>query len=590
MNTGSARNQTDKSRQFQKVEPEAISNADYHSSALHYSEAKRPAWYLEDDLKDRLNHIIVISGRNKLVAITFSDPAARNLIVRGIKMTSKGAFGKLSLLSSAETEKSLVESEVRSLWLSGTHRQSVIKPDSKQLSGLELESAIDPLDDQSYYFSSIRSTLEDDNLSIEGRSAVVGASPKHGRFWINPTRSWNDFSTRMDALLEHVSSKLSGAIKSSKLLTMLAQPINSIHGVENPYGVTLIVPESQLADASEDDDEKWFQQFADAVSFDLDTAKNSPNFEADVYWSDKQLGRLAYEFVEKDGINTSLQIKVLNWPGEEERDIAFRSICTQSSNTTVYFDTGHTFSRGHIYETNFRDPRFRNWMWVEMDSDNTEFGKEKPNKKDSTAFDAARIGDVDDKSLFGLMARHWPNLKGRGKATGWLICDDGAMESADFIHIDDASNPSKVSLIHVKGSGNKNKNRKLSVADYEVVIGQAVKNVRYLDRQNLHQKLAGSTDVRLKNAVWKDGVRQKDRSKVLDVIKSLGSSYETEVFVLQPRVRRSVFEETQEKIAKGDQNSSDVLRLKQLDALLQGAATDCFSVNAKFTVIADDDT
>ena len=124
----------------------------YHSSALQYSEARRPAWYLEDDLKDRLNHVVVISGRDKLVSVTFSDPTARNLIVKEIKITSKGAFGKLSLLSSTETEKALVESEVRTLWLSGTHRQSVIKPDSKQLSGLELESAIDPLDDQSYYF------------------------------------------------------------------------------------------------------------------------------------------------------------------------------------------------------------------------------------------------------------------------------------------------------------------------------------------------------------------------------------------------------------------------------------------------------
>ncbi len=588
--TGSARNQNDKSRQFQKVEPETMSIEGYHSSALQYSEARRPAWYLEDDLKDRLNHVVVISGRDKLVSVTFSDPTARNLIVKEIKITSKGAFGKLSLLSSTETEKALVESEVRTLWLSGTHRQSVIKPDSKQLSGLELESAIDPLDDQSYYFSSIRSTVDDNGLAVEGQNAVVGTSPKHGRFWISPTRSWDDFSERMDALLEYVSSKLRGAIEAKKPLAMLAKPINSLDGVEIPYGVTLIVPEAQLADLPNDDDEKWFQQFADAVMFELDTADGSPNFEADVFWGDEKLGRLAYEFVESDGIDIGLLIKVLNWPGEEERDIAFRNICTQTSNTTVYFDTGHTFSRGHIYETKFRDPKFRNWMWVEMASDNTEFGKEKPNKVNSIAFDAARIGAADDKSLFGLMARHWPNLKDRENATGWLVCDDGAMESADFIHIDDKSETPKISLIHVKGSGNKKNNRKLSVSDYEVVIGQAVKNVRYLDQQNLHDKLAGNVDVRLLNAVWKDGVRQVDRSDVLEVIKSLGSRYETEVFVLQPRVRKSVLEKTLDKITKGDQTSSDVLRLKQLDVLLQAAAISCFSVNANFTVIADDDT
>ena len=587
--TGSARNKTDKSRQFQKVEPETVSSDGYHCSALHYSEAKRPAWYLKDDLKDRLNHVVVISGRGKFVSITFSDPAARNLIVKEIKVSSQGAFGKLSLLSSIETENALVESEVRTLWLSGTHRQSAIKPDSKQLSGLELESAIDPVDDQSYYFSSIRSTLDDNDLAIEGRNVVVGTSPKHGRFWISPTRSWDDFSERMDALLKYVSLKLSGVIEAKEPLAMLAKPVTSVSGVETPYGVTLIVPEAQLADVVHDDDEKWFQQFADAVTFELDIEDGSPNFEADVFWSDKKLGRLAYEFVERDGIDIGMLINVLDWPGEEERDIAFRNICTQPTNTTVYFDTGHTFSRGHIYETRFRDPRFRNWMWIKMASDNTEFGKEKPNKMGSTAFDATRIGAEDDRSLFGLMARHWPNLKDRGNATGWLVCDDGAMESADFIHIDDKSEPPKVSLIHVKGSGNKKKNRSISVSDYEVVIGQAVKNVRYLDQQNLYEKLAGNTDVRIQDAVWKDGVRQEDRAEVLEVIKSLGSRYETEVFVLQPRVRKTVLEKTLDKIAKGDQASPDVLRLKQLDGLLQAAATDCFAVNARFTVIADDD-
>ncbi len=116
--TGSTRNLTDKSRQFQKVEPESLSDAEFHCSAKHYSEAKRPAWYTENDLKGRLNHVVVISGRKKLVSITSSDPSARNLLVREIKASSKGAFGKLSILTSAETEKALVESEVRTLWLS----------------------------------------------------------------------------------------------------------------------------------------------------------------------------------------------------------------------------------------------------------------------------------------------------------------------------------------------------------------------------------------------------------------------------------------------------------------------------------------
>lgn len=588
--TSSTRNTSDKARVFQAVTPKLDTTDNFVSSVLHYSETRRPAWYLGSGTMDRLNQIVAISGYDKLVSITFSDPAARNSVVREIKQSTKGPFGVLKILSNSDTQKALVENEVRTLWLNGTHRQSVIKPDSKQLSGLELESAMDPLDDQSYFFSSIRSTLEDKELAVDGRNAVVGTSPGHGRFWIGPTSDWLEFSNRMKLLLTHVGKKLSGEKVAQKPLEMLAQPINSLKGVQAPYGVSLIVPESQVVDADAKNDERWFQQFADAVTFKLATKDATPDFDADVFWGDQKLGRLSYEFEARNGIDIGLKIQTIEWAKDSDRDIAFRKICTRPSNTTIYFDTGHTYSRGHVYETKFRDPKFGHWSWVKMAIDSIAFGKEKPNKDDSKAFDAAKIGNDDDDSLFGLVARNWPNLRNRGQAVGWLICDDGAMESADFIHIDDEKTTPKISLIHVKGSGNKKNNRKISVSDYEVVVGQAVKNVRYLDQNNLRDKLASNTDARLADAVWHNGVRQTDRTGIIKVISELGSNYTTEVFILQPRVRKSVWQTTMKKIENGDAGSPEVLRLKQLDALLQGAAADCFAVNAQFTVIADDDT
>jgi len=587
---GSTRNTSDKMRTFHTVTPDVNTRENFVTSVLHYAETKRPAWFLGAGIRDKLNQIVVISAIDKLIAITFSDAAARNSVVREIKQSSKGAFSKLKILSNSDAQKALVENEVRTLWLKGTHRQSVIKPDSKQLSGLELEYAMDPLDDQSYYFSSVRSTLDNTSLAIEGKNAVVGTSPGHSRFWVSPTRDWDEFSDRMKSILIHIAEKLSGDKAVQKPLDMLAQPINSLAGVQAPYGVSLIVPDAQVAEDNNDGDERWFQQFADAVTFNLTTKDAAPSFEADVFWGDEKLGRLSYEFEEKNGIDIGLKIQSIEWSKESERDIALRKLCMQSSNTKVYFDTGHTFSSGHIYETKFRDPKFDRWSWVKMAIDETDFGKEKPNKDDSKAFDAAKIGNDDDKSLFGLVARNWPNLKDRGSATGWLICDDGAMESADFIHIDDEANPPKISLIHVKGSGNKKENRKISVSDYEVVIGQAVKNVRYLDQGNLHDKLKSNTDRRLSNAVWHKGKRQQDRTGILNVLDNIGSNHTKEIVVLQPRVRKSVWKNTLDQIKNGKVNSPDVLRLKQLDALLQGAAADCFAVNAQFTVIADDDT
>lgn len=73
--------------------------------------------------------------------------------------------------------------------LTGAHLRTTIKPDAKVLSGLELESALDPLEDQSFFYSSVRSTSSNANLVSNGKHAVTGVRPHRGRVWIGPTRS-----------------------------------------------------------------------------------------------------------------------------------------------------------------------------------------------------------------------------------------------------------------------------------------------------------------------------------------------------------------------------------------------------------------
>jgi hypothetical protein len=113
-----------------------------------------------------------------------------------------------------------------------------------------------------------------------------------------------------------------------------------------------------------------------------------------------------------------------------------------------------------------------------------------------------------------------PDLLGNRAATGWLICDDGSMESADFIHFADTVTPPRLSLIHVKGSGSATADRGISVSDYEVVVGQAVKNLRYLDRTNIAEKLGFEAGKKIASAAWRNGVRQTDRKAVLKALKA----------------------------------------------------------------------
>jgi len=518
--------------------------------------------------------------------LLFSDNGLRGTVAKKILRATNGPFARIRRLSSSEINKAFVESQVRTLWLSGTHRRTAIKPDSKILSGLELETSLDPLGDQTYYFSSVRSTM---SLSEQLPSAVVGASPTGSRIWIGPTRSWEEFIVNVGLILDRAANCMNDATRADRPLPILASAITTLDGIEQPYDLAFIVPEqvNDGAGHAGEDELRWLQQFGDAARFEITATAGSAGFEAEVYWADVRLGRLAYEFEQTLGSDVRLKIRKVDGFDNEDRDAEILKICRQPDNITVYFDTGHTLSRGHFYETRFRDARFSDWQWVSMAHDGTAFWQEKP--LDGKRFAVENTGNAQDNSLFGMVARHWPNLEERGQQTGWLVCDDGAMESADFIHVNDVSDPPELTLIHVKGSGSNNADRGLSVSDYEVVVGQAIKNLRHVDRGLLREKLAANAEGVLQNAVWHDGQRQENRGALLAMLDGLGSNLKTKVVVFQPRVRRSVFNNIRDKMDNGNLADSDVRRMQQLDALLLGARSDCFSLGADFCVIADED-
>ena len=262
-----------------------------------------------------------------------------------------------------------------------------------------------------------------------------------------------------------------------------------------------------------------------------------------------------------------------------------RRICESTDLLTVYYDTGHTFSRGLFYKTRFRDAQFVDWRWARLKGIDVQAEKPLNDKK----LMIKNIGDAMDVSLFGFVAKHWPNYADRGAAAGWLVCDDGSMKSADFMHFDDKSSPPRLTLIHVKGSGSSAATRELSVSDYEIVVGQAVKNLRYLDRSNISIKLNSNKHTAIGSAVWHNGVRQKDRREILKILTKAGANMKTTVCVFQPRVRRSGISNIRKHIGGSHPQRYDVRRLQQLDALLLAARAECLGLGADFNVIGEDD-
>jgi hypothetical protein len=186
---------------------------------------------------------------------------------------------------------------------------------------------------------------------------------------------------------------------------------------------------------------------------------------------------------------------------------------------------------------------------------------------------AAAIGLPTDKSLFGFLVQTYQQ--------GWLACDDGSGEVGDFVHIEPVNK--KVTLIHAKAASSKSPDRSFSVSDYDLVIAQAIRNIRHLDKEQLLKSLRRSAVHAIADATWHNGVRVTRASFIDEVIK-MGASFSKELVILQPQL-------TQQQHAAclaPSVSPSKSLRFKQINSLVQGAAMAAFGAGASFVAYASD--
>lgn len=160
------------------------------------------------------------------------------------------------------------------------------------------------------------------------------------------------------------------------------------------------------------------------------------------------------------------------------------------------------------------------------------------------------------------------------QTSGWLVCDDGAMEVADFIHLDG----DLLTLIHAKGAQSADPARNVSVSSYEVVASQATKCLRWLDEVFLSQNLAAGIGRKVGHAVWHDR-EPSTREDFLREIQDLGTRYRRRVVILQPQI-------TDRNFAHGaTANGPEGIRHRQLMTLLNGTRAACQAVGAELVVV-----
>lgn len=545
---------------------------------LHYEESRRPTWTSDSKTKDVINQIVVVCLRHDHAAIVLTDTARSRAIVR--RFSGEGAgLSALEAIQAGTLNAAFAEGAVRTLWLSGIHAPTSVKADSKVLIGGDIRDALDPLGDQSYYFTAARCVT-----ALNSHLTPVGSSPRRSHVWIGPSSSWGQFREYVSSIFDCLEAVEKKGDFDEAPIPILATPISHTVEVRDAYDISVIPPE-----VSEDDSdpairmmhEKWAYEGRFEVVSTADA-----NLAADVWLDQAYLGRLE---IQVDASNPhDVQYEILPEAEDGQSDVLqqFVDLCKHRHWLQIRYESGYTLSHGTLYSARLRDFRFDNWRFA--DFTDFDLSKEKPAKKKAgrQVFTPEDVGKKD--SLFCWVSKNWPDLTGKGSCRGWLACDDGSMEIADFIHLDTSIQPALLSLIHVKGAHGSG----ISVSDYEVVTAQAQKNLRYLDQIILDQGLEQGLKKQIGKLVWLDGKRQSGRAGILKALKEAGENVRRLVVVLQPRVSfgalESALAEKDAAIEKKSNNfSRNAMRLVQLETMLVAAQNSCRNLGAEFWVVTD---
>lgn len=533
------------------------SRASLRLHAIVYKETMPPSWHVGTAFTDIVHQLVILAVRKDYAVVCASEAALRDRIIKQLtvaKLLPKSRIG------------AFVGPEAAAIWLDGIHTPTAVKANTKFMTGLSLEYALDPLGDQTYRYSAIRSRPVISGLTdAKGKAIHIGAAPTSSRIWVGRPRGWAQFADYLSAILDHVDKKPI----ASTLYDILATPVSSPSGVTDAYAVAVVPPEllaeDGVAPAVLEEARKWAYE----ARFEIKSTKG-PSVEIEASLSGQLLGQLVLD-VQFQTDDTPAKVAA-TWTsrsaGQDDLQATCERMLTDTDKLKIYYDSAHTLAQGYFFSPAFID-HFFPWEFRPMPK--TSVDAEKPTNAAGT-FQVAAIGEPGDKSLFGWVVKTlFPK--------GWLASDDGSMEVADFVHVDPATEV--LTLVHVKGSGSDKDDRSASVSDYEIVVSQAIKNLRHLHMRSLHDVLTLGKGKQIGTAVWRDGKRQPDRNGFLAAAKQLPSSYQKVVVILQPRLTKREHDACKANAVP----QARAMRMKQLNMLLLGARLSAMACGAEIRAI-----
>ncbi|MDD2887304.1 MAG: hypothetical protein PHY66_05840 [Aliarcobacter sp.] len=529
----------------------------------NYVENKKVSWTDDNNIVDRINHLMIVFKIDNYLAIYHSDNSKKNFIYKFIfRGNLEHEFKKLRLIRKEVLNAAFINNvKVKNLWLNNIDKSSDLKADSKVLSGKNLEEALDPLGDSNYTFSALKVEMGDESIGINTSDSKV---------W---TKKYSDSDEYFDSL-----EILLNSIKDCDINNNLNfDPIRTLSNSHNDITQLNSIIDIQLSNIESFDPQSDEYNLLNNIvhlwdNWNFIYTKVGDTFIIEIFdgtINNNEIARLGIRLFD----NLEIIIVKAIISSEIEDTYNLQKVFENKNIIKFWFDNNYSLINGSIFKQKFRDVSFNKFKWTNFP--NIDVSKEKPTS-------LSLIGQED--SLFCWVKKYWRGEENnlvditQQFVRGWLLCDDGSNEKADFIHISNETIPT-ISFIHAKGANSNTNSRNLSTTAYEVVISQAIKNLRYVDKNLLSETIDISPNNNVANLVWLNG-NQETRINFKNHLNSL-TTYKKRVVVLQPHLIRYKFENY-------NNTPTNRNRINQLNTLFVSTQITIQSLGAEFVVIGDD--
>lgn len=389
---------------------------------------RAPGWAMTGSgIVDIHNQLALAARRNRLVAVCtgiVSEPQLRRWVDRhpGFRFCP------------ADVLAGTFHGDGRMIWMRGVHRRRTTRPDSKALTGLRLQDTLHPLEDNSFALSAakVHYVPEDDAAVLRD---LLTVSPDKSKVSWKQTTDFLMFLAATGEALDILDLAMVSGTPPRLLFGGLAVPETDLARVGFAVDVAVPDPDQVRAGVDAGDDEISYAELLAGSALEVRGLPGSAAAELDVAVGGAKATFRLSSVKARSGFRLEVR---QHGPAMSAELAQVKDALEAGGLLTLYYGSGHAFDGRRIHWRSLVDTPFTN---IEFE----DFGgyaitREKPEVKGDQAIHDA-IGVGRDDSLFAWVVHRF--------GTDWLLCDDGAGEVADFLHLADDGT---LTAIHVKGA------------------------------------------------------------------------------------------------------------------------------------------